>query len=143
MSNETLTHLPWPFELEMPLRWSDQDVLGHVNNARIITLIEEARIRWTRGFEPDGRFKFGTVVATLTINYLRPVHYQPEFRIQMAVTRIGTKSFTVRHVGIQNDAATFDCTTVMVALAEDGVSSRALNDTERAWLEAELMSAPV
>lgn len=143
MSNETRTHLPWPFELEMPLRWSDQDALGHVNNARIITLIEEARIRWTRGGEANARFRFGTVVASLTINYLRPLHYQPEFRIQVAVTRIGTKSFTVRHMGIQNEATVFDGTTVMVPLAEDGVSSRALNDTERAWLEAALMSAAV
>ncbi|MBB1012843.1 acyl-CoA thioesterase, partial [Dietzia kunjamensis] len=30
----------------MPVRWSDQDLYHHVNHARMITLIEEARIPW-------------------------------------------------------------------------------------------------
>ena len=28
------------FECLMPLRWSDQDLNGHINNARIVTLME-------------------------------------------------------------------------------------------------------
>jgi xanthine dehydrogenase iron-sulfur cluster and FAD-binding subunit A len=31
------------FRRGVQLRWSDQDVFGHVNNARIVTVIEEAR----------------------------------------------------------------------------------------------------
>lgn len=30
------------------LRWSDQDINGRINNARILTLMEEARIRVTQ-----------------------------------------------------------------------------------------------
>ena len=29
---------------ESPLRWSDMDAYGHVNNARFLTLYEEARV---------------------------------------------------------------------------------------------------
>ncbi|WP_374700315.1 acyl-CoA thioesterase [Arthrobacter sp. JCM 19049] len=32
-------------DIEIQLRWSDEDKLGHVNNARIVTLMEEARVR--------------------------------------------------------------------------------------------------
>lgn len=32
-------------EIPIELRWSDQDLLGHVNNAKLMTLAEEARIR--------------------------------------------------------------------------------------------------
>jgi acyl-CoA thioesterase FadM len=32
-----------PFTTNVALRWSDMDVYGHVNNARVVTLLEEAR----------------------------------------------------------------------------------------------------
>ena len=41
MSNAPKNALP----IEIQLRWSDQDLLAHVNNATIMTLVEEARIR--------------------------------------------------------------------------------------------------
>ncbi len=34
------------FEALVPVRWSDMDALGHVNHARMVTLLEEARIAW-------------------------------------------------------------------------------------------------
>lgn len=121
-------------EIVLQLRWSDQDALGHVNNARIVTLMEEARIRWTREDGSTGRFSAGTVVASIQIDYLRPLYYQPEMLIRMGISRIGNKSFTVRGTGYQDGQPVFDSTTVMVPLADDGVSSRPLNDVERAWL---------
>ena len=36
---------PTPFEVGLQLRWSDEDRYGHVNNARLLTLAEEARVR--------------------------------------------------------------------------------------------------
>ncbi|MFT4042866.1 MAG: thioesterase family protein [Gordonia sp. (in: high G+C Gram-positive bacteria)] len=32
----------------MPVRWSDMDAFGHINHARVVTLMEEARIEWLR-----------------------------------------------------------------------------------------------
>jgi acyl-CoA thioester hydrolase len=29
---------------DVPVRWSDMDAYGHVNNARFLTLYEEARV---------------------------------------------------------------------------------------------------
>lgn len=128
-------------EVVLQLRWSDQDALGHVNNARIVTLMEEARIRWTREDGNAGRFEFGTVVASIQIDYLRPLYYQPEMVIRMGISRIGNKSFTVRGIGYQNGQPVFDSTTVMVPLAGDGVSSRSLNELERDWLGASQIPA--
>lgn len=130
-----------PFELSLQLRWSDMDALGHVNNARIVTLMEEARLRWSRPDAHTGRFEFGLVVASLQVDYLRPVLYRPEIHIRIGTVRIGTKSFTVRHTGYVDGQPVFDGTTVMVPLAEDGVSSRVLNDVERVWLEGALIEA--
>lgn len=143
MSNEATKELAAATEIVLQLRWSDQDALGHVNNARIVTLMEEARIRWTREDGQTGRFEFGTVVASIQIDYKRPLYYQPELLIRMGISRIGNKSFTVRGVGYQDGQPVFDSTTVMVPLAADGVSSRILNDQEREWLEASLIPASI
>ena len=141
MSENTPVGSAVPVDIELQLRWSDEDALGHVNNARIVTLMEEARLRWTRPRGKAGRFPHGTVVASLRLDYLRPLHYQPTMLIQLCVVRIGTKSFSLRHVGLQDGQPVFDGTTVMVPLCEDKVSSRALNNRERAWLESALVEA--
>ena len=141
MSNEAANELAAATEIMLQLRWSDQDALGHVNNARIVTLMEEARIRWTRQDGKAGRFEFGTVVASLQIDYKRPLHYQPEMLIRMGISRVGNKSFTVRGIGYQDGQPVFESTTVMVPLAADGVSSRVLSDQERSWLESSLIPA--
>lgn len=63
-----------------PLRWSDLDAYGHVNNARFLTLYEEARVAlmFTLASE-EGVTSFGTgvVVSRHEIDYLRPVDYGP------------------------------------------------------------------
>ena len=141
MSTQAKNELAGATEIVLQLRWSDQDALGHVNNARIVTLMEEARIRWTREDGKTGRFEFGTVVASIQIDYKRPLYYQPEMVIRMGISRVGNKSFTVRGIGYQDDQPVFDSTTVIVPLAADGVSSRVLTDQERSWLEASLIPA--
>lgn len=34
------------FVARVPVRWSDMDAFGHINHARMVTLLEEARIEW-------------------------------------------------------------------------------------------------
>ncbi|GAA3706911.1 acyl-CoA thioesterase [Gordonia hankookensis] len=34
------------FVAEVGVRWSDMDAFGHINHARMVTLMEEARIEW-------------------------------------------------------------------------------------------------
>jgi len=80
-------------------------------------------------------------VASINIDYLRPLYYQPEMLIRMGISRVGNKSFTVRGIGYQEGQPVFDSTTVMVPLAHDGRSSRALNEVERAWLGKSLIPA--
>lgn len=128
-------------DIDLQLRWSDEDALGHVNNARVVTLMEEARLRWTQPRSNSGRFQYGTVVASMKVDYLRPLYYQPNMIVRLSVVRIGTKSFTLRHVGIQDGEPIFDGTSIMVPLAEDGKSSRAINELERAWLESAFVAS--
>ena len=36
----------YAFVAQVPVRWSDMDAFGHINHARMVTLMEEARIQW-------------------------------------------------------------------------------------------------
>lgn len=51
---------PVAFQTPITIRWSDQDINGHVNNARALTLVEEARIKasdhWAGGSAERHRF---------------------------------------------------------------------------------------
>lgn len=127
-------------ELQIQLRWSDEDKLGHVNNAKIITLMEEARYRWSRRDDDPRRLPQGTVVASLRVDYFKPLYYRDAITMRVGISRIGNKSYTVRHLAYQDGVLSFDGSTVMVPLAEDGVSSRPINDTEREWMQSQLMS---
>lgn len=139
MTDETST-VSGGQDIEIQLRWSDEDKLGHVNNARVVTLMEEARYRWSRADNDEQRLKYGTVVASLQVDYLRPLHYGPAMFVRVGVSRIGTKSYTVRHIAYQHGAVAFDGSAVMVPLAADGVSSRALDEAEREWLQRRLIT---
>ncbi|GHD00449.1 acyl-CoA thioesterase [Zhihengliuella salsuginis] len=123
-------------DVPLALRWSDQDANGHLNNARIVTLMEESRVRWMRRLSGLDTFRGGggAVVASLTVDYLAQGEYVPEMVVRVGVERIGAKSFTIRHVGVQGGTTVFDGSTVVVPLAEDRVTARELTATERGTL---------
>lgn len=131
----TERYLPVPLEL----RWSDQDLLGHVNNARVVTLAEEARVRFQMHLDgPEAAAEStavgGRVVARQVIDYHRSAHYGMPLEVRVGVVRVGNSSFTLRHQGVQEDTPVFTVDAVMVVVTPDG-SSRPLTDAERAGLE--------
>src|SRR5215468_3028065 len=80
------------------LRWSDMDVFGHVNNARFLTLYEEARVAMMfTGARAAGltSLEEGVVIARHEIDYLRPIDYGDAVRIDMWLEEIRTSRFMV------------------------------------------------
>jgi acyl-CoA thioester hydrolase len=114
-------------EHPVQLRWSDPDSLGHVNHARALSLIEDARLAMVDG--PGG-----AILARLEVDYLRQLYYRVGERpcVTSWVTRIGTKSLTVRQELVQDGqvAIRADVVLVMFDFATD--TSRPLTDDERA-----------
>jgi acyl-CoA thioester hydrolase len=88
------------FVYDAAVRWSDMDAYGHVNNARFLTLFEEARVAMffvgarSHGL---GSFEEGIVIARHEIDYLRPVDYGDPVRIEMWVSQMRAASFTVAY----------------------------------------------
>ena len=80
-----------------PLRWSDMDAYGHVNNVQFLRLIEDARVVAfaAAGSDEGGSVvETGLLVARSEIEYLEPLVYRTEpVAIDLWVTELAGASF--------------------------------------------------
>lgn len=82
---------------KIQVRFSDLDVLGHVNNNIYLSYFEMARVHYFKeivGESWDWR-KLGFVLAKNEIEYLQSVLLKHEPLIYVYTEQIGTKSFTL------------------------------------------------
>jgi acyl-CoA thioester hydrolase len=129
-----------PTEYAVQVRFSDVDHLGHVNHARHLSFFEDARMALIAASPsglPGSPADRGCIAARLTVDYLRPVTYQPGEAAQVRtwVARIGRSSWTLTHQLWQDDALAARCDVVLVAYDYAAGSARLLDDDERAWWE--------
>jgi acyl-CoA thioester hydrolase len=118
-------------EHEVQLRWSDPDSLGHVNHARALSLLEDARLAMgDRGPEQP----IELILARLEVDYLRQLYYRAGERlcVRSWVARLGTKSLTVRQELLQDGEVAIRADVVLVQFDFASNSTRAMTDDERA-----------
>ena len=116
-------------EHQVQLRWSDPDRLGHVNHARALSLLEDARL--AIGGELSGG---SMILARLEVDYLRQLYYRVSEPLCVSswVLRLGTKSITVRQELVQDDQVAIRADVVLVMFDFDTDRTRVLTDEERA-----------
>ncbi|WP_041831984.1 thioesterase family protein [Actinoplanes sp. N902-109] len=126
------------FTWNVAVRWSDMDAYGHVNNARFLTLYEEARVAlFFTAARAAGvtSFEEGIVISRHEVDYLRPVDYGEDVRIELWVSQLRAASFTVSYElfdeGVLASRAKSVC--VPYNLAEG--FPRRLSDAERDFLK--------
>jgi len=112
------------FRTPIALRWSDLDALNHVNNARYLTFVEQARIEWFDTVdEPWMTDEMGPVVATATLNFRRPIEYPASIAVELFTERLGTTSVTIGHRIVAADG-TVHCDGHVVAVWIDRRSGK-------------------
>ena len=85
-----------PFLSTDVLRYGDTDRQGHVNNAVYATYFETGRVLHLQEALGDLTERTSeSVLASITIDYLREVHWPGEVRIASGVERVGTTSVTM------------------------------------------------
>jgi acyl-CoA thioester hydrolase len=111
------------------VRWDDIDAFGHVNNAKYLTYIQEARFLWSPLLE--------MVVAKAEVDYLVPIYVGGRFYdITLWVEQIGNSSFTLGYEVIgDNGVVHAKVKTVQVAVSMETKKSRPLTDPEREFLK--------
>jgi len=84
-----------PYRID--IRFSDIDVMGHVNNATYFTYAEQARIYFFHQLVGDewNWNKQGILVARNEMDYLLPIHFNDKVDIHVFCKHIGNKSYTL------------------------------------------------
>jgi acyl-CoA thioester hydrolase len=90
----------YPLVIALPILWGDQDSFGHVNNTLPIRWFESARIAYIEqgGFQSlldaEG---LGPILAAISCNYRRQLHYPDTVHIGARVSRLGRTSMVMEH----------------------------------------------
>lgn len=84
------------FLFSCPVRWSDLDAQGHVNNAHLVDYLQEARVAYFRSGPTSGLLDSGIVVVGHRVEYLSSVEYSTEgVDIELGVSSLGGSRFEV------------------------------------------------
>lgn len=81
--------------MRMKVRFSDTDMLGHVNNASYFSYMEEARCVFFDELLEDDRTDVPMILASAKVNYVAQTFYRQTLRIESWVSRWGNSSFDI------------------------------------------------
>ncbi|MEO6849894.1 MAG: thioesterase family protein [Mucilaginibacter sp.] len=82
----------------IPIRFSDLDAYGHVNNAVYLTYFEIARSNYWTEIAKWNWDECGIILGRSEVNYLKPITRHDQIACYVRTTRIGNSSFDVMHV---------------------------------------------
>ena len=125
------------------VRWDDLDAMGHVNNAKYLTLAQEARFEWSfmqhhsKG-EIPGLMEM--VIARAEVDFLKGITLGGIYvDVALWVEKIGNSSFSMIYEIRNGDELCARVKTVQVGVDKSVSKSRALNEDERKFLEKYLI----
>lgn len=128
------------FSTDVAVRWSDMDVYGHVNNARVVTLLEEARTELLfgegarRGADSLAR---GVVVVELAVRYRQPLVYSATpVRVRLWVSELRAASFALDYAVTTGDGDAVTAKTWLAPYDTEAQRPRRLTPPEHEFLAA-------
>lgn len=143
MQNETNAPASsFAFVAQVPVRWSDMDAFGHINHARMITLMEEARVAWliSAGEQYAPLIK-SAMIVTVEVRYQAQLrHVDSPLAISMWIKGFRSVDFTIGYE-IRGAAAEPGSKPACVASTQMAVVDiekqrlRRLTDLEKSYLQ--------
>jgi len=126
------------------VRWDDLDAFGHLNNAKYLTLIQEARFQWSYMEEKvknEAPTMMEMVVGRAEVDFLSPIYEGGRFyEITLWVEDIGGASFKLAYEVLGEDGTLHArVRTVQVAIDMNTKKSRRISEAERAFLSQYLI----
>jgi acyl-CoA thioester hydrolase len=119
------------------VRYGDLDPQGHVNNAKYLTYMEQARVFYFKQlklWEGGSFLNFGIILADLQITFKKAIQFGDPIRVGVRVSQIGTKSMTSEYrIEDSRDASLF-ATGTSVLVAYDYHNKRSVSIPEE-WRE--------
>ena len=92
--------MDFKFYHPIEVRYGDLDPQGHLNNARYLTYMEQARIQYIKYLgllQGDSFMDMGVILADIHITFHAPVQFGQAVRVGVRVARLGNKSMDMLH----------------------------------------------
>ncbi len=89
--------VPFQYSTTIQLRWKDIDQFGHVNNAVYLTYFETARYYYNRDVNQWDWNQDQYIIASIKVDYLRPIFYPGDIKVYLRIGDIGDKSFVFHY----------------------------------------------
>jgi acyl-CoA thioester hydrolase len=119
------------------VRYSDLDVMGHVNNSVYLTYFEMARVHYfgeSLGRDWDWK-RDGIILVKNEVEYLLPIMLHDNPEITVSTAHIGTKSFTLDYKVMVADKLCSTGSSTLVAFDSLINSSVLIPESMRKMLE--------
>ncbi|MFN0207978.1 MAG: acyl-CoA thioesterase [Planctomycetota bacterium] len=129
------------FRHEHTVRLRDLDGLGHVNNAAMITYLEDARNAYLLGRRGKSKVSdFDFILARTEIDYRTTAFLHEKIEILIGPRRIGNKSFDLEYLvrEISSGRVIAEATTVLVAFDFNKNASCLISEDLRSLLTWDL-----
>jgi len=129
-------------EIEVYVRFSETDALGHVNNVSYLIYFEEARTKFFDEACGDKELAKHFISAAVTCDYLSQAYAAQTLKIETSVSRLGTKSFTVEHLLTEKETGRklAKGTAVLVSFDYINQKTTSIPSELRSRLESKLVS---
>lgn len=109
----------YPFSCRIEPRFGDLDLNMHINNAALVGILEDARVRFhaTSGYHAAMQGLM-PMVASLAVEYLDQGFFPDPLTIHVAPIRLGRTSYTLNQLVTQGERAIAFAQVVMVCVNE-------------------------
>jgi len=127
---------------EVLIRYGDIDMLQHVNNAKYLTYMEQARIQYALDVMGwDGRWdRLDMIVASVKVDFRMPLYLGDTLRIYTRASHLGNKSFTMEYlfkrIKKRSEEVVAEGNSVMVAWDSKKNHSKPLPEAMRERIQA-------
>jgi acyl-CoA thioester hydrolase len=94
-----------PQTIDIQIRFSDCDLMGHVNNACYLNYFELARMHYLTQLLPSdwNWSKQGIILKKNEVEYIKPLYLNDKASILVYTESVGTKSFTLAYELLVNN----------------------------------------
>lgn len=92
----------YKYKTVLEMRFTDLDMMGHVNNAVYFTYMEIGRTKyWEHAIKWDWK-STGVVIGQASIDYLTPIFLNDKISVYVRTSRIGNTSFDLEYLIVKD-----------------------------------------
>jgi acyl-CoA thioester hydrolase len=122
----------YSFTYDVDVRYRDLDPMGHVNNAVYASYFEQARLSYFEEVLDVPLREVESVLATLEIDFRRPVEPGDDVTVALRVPELGESSVPMEYEVRADGAVAATGRTVQVAVDKETTSPRPIPES---WCE--------